>query len=386
MLVRRCAIVMVEPREEASFDLGSLLAGGAGLARRMRWMAYAAHLDEAVEIDGEQREALGSISSQEWIEAGALPSELAGRMLDLGLLISDCLDDRFRSRDEAVRTAHWWPLAALAHRHGRWRGLDSVASMEAAGMTDIAGLRRRLGTPPPAVAERVPSERRLRLPHAAHDALDRHWAARSTCRNFDGARALSRETFALMLQRVVMAQASLEREDITFLKKNVASGGGLHPIGTYLLVQRVDGVSPGLYHYHPVDHALEPLQAPPGSLESLARRWLSGQHWFADAPVLVILAARFARSFWKYRQHAKAYRALVLETGHISQALYLSAHDLGLGAFVTAAINEMDVEADLGMDPAQESPIAACGFGWRSQRMQVPEFDPAGKVWMQAAT
>jgi nitroreductase len=77
---------------------------------------------------------------------------------------------------------------------------------------------------------------------------------------------------------------------------------------------------------------------------------------------------------------------LVLETGHISQALYLSAHDLGLGAFVTAAINEMDVEADLGMDPAQESPIAACGFGWRSQRMQVPEFDPAGKVWMQAAT
>lgn len=195
------------------------------------------------------------------------------------------------------------------------------------------------------------------------------------------------------------------------LKKNSPSGGGLHATGAYLLVQRVEGVAPGLYHYHCGEHALELLSsaadlarfdvadtsgdealkpsAPASNdaggaqaqLRSLARRCVAGQEWFADAPVLVMLVPRFRRSFWKYRDHAKAYRALVLDAGHLSQTLYLAATELGLGAFITAAVNEIEIERAFGLDAMQESPIAVCGFGWRAAERTTVEFDPLGHVW-----
>ena len=185
-----------------------------------------------------------------------------------------------------------------------------------------------------------------------------------------------------MLERVFSAQEQVRvSADAVFLKKTSPSSGGLHPTEAYLIVQNVEGVAPGLYHYHPVDHALEPLPPPELPLDGFARLALAGQHWFADAPVLVVLTPRFARSFWKYRHHAKAYRALILDSGHLSQTLYLSATELGLGAFVTSAINEVDIEEAFGLDPLQESPLAICGFGWRAERMETAEFDPAGEVW-----
>ena len=32
------------------------------------------------------------------------------------------------------------------------------------------------------------------------------------------------------------------------------------------------------------------------------------------------MAPRWRRNFWKYRNHAKAYRALLLDAGHLSQS------------------------------------------------------------------
>ena len=97
-----------------------------------------------------------------------------------------------------------------------------------------------------------------------------------------------------------------------------------------------------------------------------------------------VLVPRFARTYWKYRRHPKAYRVIVLEAGHISQNLYLAAAELGLGAFVTAAINEADIEAAFGLDPLEESPLAVCGFGLRAAQRGEVEFDPLGAVWRES--
>lgn len=45
MLVKRCAIVVLEPRETVSYTLESLLRGGNGLDHSMQWFALAPHLD-----------------------------------------------------------------------------------------------------------------------------------------------------------------------------------------------------------------------------------------------------------------------------------------------------------------------------------------------------
>ena len=386
MRLRRCTFVFLEPREEAVFDLASLLAGGNGLRRTRRWLALAPHLDGEVEIDEAGRELLGRIGPGEWVECEGLEpacGPAVQRLLEQGLLICD--DDRFMhhaGRDAALRDTYWWAPAALMHRFGRWQGMDSVAAMEANGLTTARELCEKLGSPPPEVSARVPAQQRLALARVPEDEFDRLLGRRATCRNFDIGRALPLPLLAQLLQRVFAAQATVAvQDDAVFLKKNAPSGGGLHATEAYLLVRDVEGLAPGLYHYHPVDHALEPLPPPDEPLEVFARRALAGQHWFAAAPVQVVLAPRYARSFWKYRNHPKAYRALILDAGHLSQLLYTCATEMGLGAFVTSAINEVDIERAYGMDPLHEGPLAVCGFGWRADTMQTTEFDPAAKVW-----
>ena len=109
--------------------------------------------------------------------------------------------------------------------------------------------------------------------------------------------------------------------------------------------------------------------------------FVSGQDWFADAPLHLIQVARFPRSFWKYRHHPKAYRAVLLDAGHLSQQWMLSATELGLAAYVTAAINEIDVEKALGLDGIDASPVMICGLGWRADAQVTSEFDPLQQVW-----
>lgn len=388
MQVRRCAVLFFESREDVEFDLGSLLSGGAGLSRAARWLAIAPHLDREVEVDAAQRDLLGALSPAEWVDSEMLldhDPETLEALLAEGLVVVDTPETAHRERDDMVRATDWWSVAALAHRQSRWHGVDGVQAMEDNDLLTAAGLRKRFGAPPAQVGERADARHRMHLPRTPHNGFDELLARRATCRNFDAARQLSSELFAQMLQRVFSAQAQVRvSDDTVFLKKTSPSGGGLHPTEAYLIVQNVEGVAPGLYHYHPVDHALEPLPPPELPLAEFARLALAGQHWFANAPALAVLTPRFARSFWKYRHHAKAYRALVLDSGHLSQTLYLSATELGLGAFVTSAINEIDIEQGFGLDPLQEGPLAICGFGWRADKMETTEFDPAGAVWEAA--
>ncbi len=384
MKLRRCTIVMFEPREEVQFDLQAILQGRAELATRSAWFAIAAHLEQPVAVSVAQRELLGSLSPRHWQHASSLEDsqQVWQPLLDAGLLISD--DDSHSShrlRDEALRDSHWWPLSALAHRHGRWEGVDSAAEMHANNLTTASGLRSQLGAPPPAVEPRPGHYQPL--PPVGRTDYDQLLERRTTCRNFDGQRSISRELLAQLLQRTVKAQAVVQVEaDTEFLKKNVPSGGGLHATETYLLVQRVDDLQPGLYHYHPVQHALVALPRHcDRPLQEVANAMLSGQDWFADAAAHLVLVPRYARTYWKYRNHAKAYRALLLDVGHISQALYMAATERGMAAFVTAAINEVDTEAAFGLDGITQSPVAIVGVGWRGETLGTAEFDPNQVVW-----
>ena len=135
--------------------------------------------------------------------------------------------------------------------------------------------------------------------------------------------------------------------------------------------------------------------APSGPKRRARRReFVCGQTYFADAHVLFVLAARFERAFWKYRNHRKAFAALLMDAAHLSQTLYLVATELGLGAFVTAAVNNADIEERLGIDGYREGVLAVCGFG--RPAAEPSPFDPrscrscqgrrTGRVTLETAT
>ena len=388
MEVRRCSVLFFEPLERASFRLDVLLAGGDGLERQRSWRVLAPHLEAgAVEVADWMVAALGECSPSRWVAATALglaPERLQA-LLEAGLLVSNAEAEqllRHRQADDRVRAANWWPLAAAYAGAGRWSGIDSAADMERHGTNTVAGLTRHFGTPAPEVQPAADIHLGRSVP-GQFDALLRR---RVTCRNFAGT-PLPLPLFEAMLERVFAAVHVVEpAPGLRFLKRSSPSGGGLHATDAYLLVQHVEGVAPGLYRYLADSHALSRLDAPDLPLEELALQIVAGQHWFANAPVMVVLAATYQRSFWKYRNHAKAYRALVLDAGHLSQTLYLSATDLGLGAFVTAAINERQIETMFDLDAHRSGVIAVCGFGQRSETLAITEFDPGNAVWPATST
>lgn len=386
MKVRRCSILHLEPREQVEFNLAALLSGGDGLKRNCYWVALAPHLDNEVIVDEAECILLGRLSPEAWTDGADFRKNAGASLRSLlrkGLVIGrHARYLAFRLQDERIRNAHWHPLAATFNAFTRWRDADAVQAMVDTGTSTAAELRQQLGSPPAEVVNRVAESERLPLPDHQGNAFDLLLGQRVTCRNFDSLRPLPATMLSRLLGRVFAARSSVRvTEDTVFLKKSSPSGGGLHPIEAYLLVRNVDGLADGLYHYHPLAHALEPLPAPTVPVQQVMLDAVAQQHWFADVHVMVVLSPRYTRNFWKYRRHAKAYRAVVLEAGHLSQTLYMSATEMGLGAYVTCAINEALLEQLLGLDSMTEGVLAVCGFGWRGPEMVTMELDPAEQIW-----
>ena len=409
MLIRRCAVVWLEPREVASFQLEDLLAGGAGVVSRLAWFAHAPHLGSAIEIDAAHAPILGVLGPVDWIGRDDLDARLGADAVDallaVGLLLADAEEDETIRADADFRRQGWHPPAAVAHMAARWEGIDGPKGMAEADVDTNEGLLRQHGVPPPPVEPSKSLQAQVALPRIERDDFDALLDTRTTCRNYDPDALVPLATFSQLMARVFGARGiGHPTPGFDVYKRTSPSGGSLHPTDCWLIVQRVEGIAPGLYRYRIDTHALEPAVpaiAPPQpgdagtrslgddaprawtteELQAFARIAVAGQDFLADAAVLCVLAPRFHRNFWKYRNHAKAYRVCVLDVGHLSQTLQLCATQAGLGPFVTGAINEIDLERAFGTSGYMQSPLVVCGFGQRATTLVKSEFDPNRKVW-----
>jgi putative peptide maturation dehydrogenase len=385
MHLKRPHILLVERREQAEFSLDSLLAGGAGVQVGDRWIALAPHLGVEVLLELEDLAVLDAAGDRQPTPRVELYARFGHARVDAlveaGLLIGDhAAHDLLRERDHALADAAWWHPAAVVQGFGRWRGVDVESAQTRGSRPTLESMVEQHGLPPSEVFSVRPDQDWMRLPAPGKTALDGLLASRTTCRNFDAAFQLPLATLSSMLHRVFGVQASLSLgSGAVALKKNSPSGGGLHPVEAFLLAQRVEGAPAGLYHYQANAHALEPMRLVDSrEAAELARELVAGQSYFAQAPVLIVMAARFVRSNWKYRNHAKAWKVAQLDAGHLSQNLYLSATEMGLGAFVTAAMNDECAERCFEFDGMATGAIVVCGIGRRAGELSQVELDPLG--------
>jgi len=72
MRIRRCSILLIEPRERVEFDFDSLLAGGNGLRAEREWIALAPHLGRECILSADEVVLLGTVSAHEWTESAVL--------------------------------------------------------------------------------------------------------------------------------------------------------------------------------------------------------------------------------------------------------------------------------------------------------------------------
>ena len=144
------------------------------------------------------------------------------------------------------------------------------------------------------------------------------------------------------------------------LHKTSPSGGARHPGEVYLMALRVKGLKAGLYHYHPARHQLTTITT--NITRNTAWRYCAYQGYVRNAAALFLMTAVFPRAIWKYR-HARAYRVVLLDAGHLCQTFCLVATWLGLAPFCTAALKDTLIEEDLGIDGIRESVLYVAGVG-----------------------
>jgi SagB-type dehydrogenase family enzyme len=135
--------------------------------------------------------------------------------------------------------------------------------------------------------------------------------------------------------------------------RTAPSAGALYPVETYVVVNSVSGVEPGVYHYSVEDHALEQLKA--GDFRIAVAQAALDQRMAALANVVFIWTAVFQRNKWKYQQ--RAYRYCYLDAGHLAQNVALAADALGLGSCQIAALYDDEANLVLGVDGTDESTL-----------------------------
>jgi SagB-type dehydrogenase family enzyme len=120
-------------------------------------------------------------------------------------------------------------------------------------------------------------------------------------------------------------------------KRTVPSAGSRHAFETWLLVNRVDGLQPGLYRYVAIRHQLIRVPAVQDIRQKLTDACGNQKHVFESA-VTFFWVAVVERMTWRYP--ARGYRFLFLDAGHVCQNLYLAAEQLGCGVCAIAAFDD----------------------------------------------
>jgi SagB-type dehydrogenase family enzyme len=145
-------------------------------------------------------------------------------------------------------------------------------------------------------------------------------------------------------------------------KRTVPSAGSRHPFETYLLVNRVNELEPGLYRYLALSNQLAQLPAAEDICQQLTTACQNQQHVLNSA-VTFIWVAIPVRTVWRHRQ--RAYRYIHLDAGHVCQNLYLLAEAIDCGVCAIAAYDDDQVNTVLGLDGEEMFAIYLASLGKR---------------------
>lgn len=390
MRVKRSKYVAYFISDGVTPDLGSLLQGKIELKHQSMVIAASALSEAETLLTFEEFRKIQDISSRAWVET-CLPEDCVIRWAKVGLLMTESQEDWVRvhrERETALDEELWHCRSAVYHFLNKWRGVRlfppiGVDEKDPYGFAiekmgeGLEGWCRLEPPPPPfwshpGAVEHIP----LEVPTVDEGSdFFRVLLARSSTRHFDPTAALSLEKLSALLYYGFAPQGIAESV-YTALHKTSASGGGLHPTEAYLLVRKVEGLRPGLYHHQAQHHSLEKIENM--SEEEAAKKaveYAAGQPYVLHSGALIILATRFYRNHWKYRRNERTYLVMAMDIGHLGQTLYLLSTKLGLGAFFTAAVNASDIERDLDLGGARQGVMALFAVGARHPNAR-PEFAP----------
>lgn len=180
---------------------------------------------------------------------------------------------------------------------------------------------------------------------------------RRSLRRFDDEEPLTLSELAYLLwctqgvQEVVLDQYTL---------RTVPSAGAAHPLETYLLVNQVEGLTPGIYRYLALEHVLVLVNDHPEIALAVTEGCMEQQMVLRSAVTMLWTAVPY-RTTWRYGP--RGYRDIYIDAGHVCQNLYLVAASIGCGVCAIESFRDDYMNNLLGLDGRTQFLIYCAAVG-----------------------
>jgi len=170
--------------------------------------------------------------------------------------------------------------------------------------------------------------------------------------------SLSLEELSYLLWLTQGVKSIDEKRHVTW--RTVPSAGCRHPFETYLSINRVEGLDPGLYRFLALEHKLVALRLDEQVNEEVTKACMM-QRQVATSAVTFLWAAVPERTVWRYSE--RSYRYLYLDAGHMCQNLHLAAESINCGICAIGAYDVDAADAVLGLTPPEMFVIYIASLG-----------------------
>jgi len=142
--------------------------------------------------------------------------------------------------------------------------------------------------------------------------------------------------------------------------RTVPSAGARHSFETYLFINRVERLKPGLYRYLPVEHKLC-FCYEDTDLDDKIVDGCYGQSFVKDAAVVFIWTTIPYRTEWRYS--IVSHKVIAIDAGHLCQNLYLASESIGAGTCAIGAYNQKKMDNIIQVDGKDEFTIYVAPVG-----------------------
>jgi len=208
---------------------------------------------------------------------------------------------------------------------------------------------------PPPLYKNYPNVKKIPLPDFTDKDLT---GVEKVIRRRRSIRQFSQSKLTLLeLSRILQSAAGITERRRGF--RAAPSAGATYPIEIYCIVNNVDGLAQGIYHYEVNQQALALIKS--GDFSSKIMQSALYQKFVGKANVVIVLTAIFNRTRWRYKE--RAYRYILIEAGHIGENIYLTATALGLSPCAVGAFMDTRVNALLELNDWHEQAIYLLTIG-----------------------
>lgn len=143
--------------------------------------------------------------------------------------------------------------------------------------------------------------------------------------------------------------------------RTVPSAGARHSFETYLFINRVETIPPGLYRYLPLSNELVLMYATDNLCINRLSQAVLGQRFVANGAVVFIWTTVPYRMEWRYLK--AAHRVILLDAGHVCQNLYLACEVIHAGTCAIAAYDQEAMDELIQVDGKEHFTIYLAPVG-----------------------